>query len=103
MSEFILDEDDASVQYVRPDETGFTLRTRFKGTQDILDRNARLRSEAPKSFRESGHTFHHVASVPMEVVELLHKKLGRWPTAEELLKLSDDRDYNKLKTREVKL
>ena len=43
MPEFLLDNDPDLVQWVRPDDTGFTVRTQFKGTQEALDRNARLR------------------------------------------------------------
>jgi hypothetical protein len=79
------------------------LRTQYKGTQEALDRNQMLRNAAPSTFRADGVEFHHVASVPAEVYDLLYHRLGRAPTAEELLKLSQDRDFCKLRTREVKL
>ena len=104
MPEFLLDSDPDMVQWVRPDEKGFTVRTRFRGTQEALDRNARLRSEAPKTFRDkNGVNFHHAVSVPAEVYDQIYRRLGRAPTAAELLKFADDRDYSKLKTRDVRL
>jgi len=90
-------------QWIRPDPQGFTLRTRYKGTQEILARNHLARSEAPRRFSQDGVEFHHVCSVPIEVYDMLHRKLGRPPEASELVKLSQDRDFCKLKTREVKL
>lgn len=101
--ELPFDDNGDRVQWIEPDPTGFTLRTQYRTTQQALDLNAHHRAEAPRVFRQDGHTFHHVASVPMEVYEQLQLRLGRAPTAEELIKLSQDRDFNKLKTREVRL
>ena len=104
MAEFLLDEDSERVEWIVPDERGATIRTRFKNTEAVLDRNARIRNATPANFKgRKGETFYHAASVPLEVVELMGRKLGRMPTALELLKLAQDRDYSKLKTRDVKL
>ena len=103
MAEILFDDDEDRTQWIDPDPRGFTLRTRYKGTQGVLDRNAALRADTPRSFLQGGVEYKHAASIPMEVYEQFQLKLGRTPTALELLKLSQDRDYNKLKTREVKL
>ena len=103
MAELLFDDDEGMTQWIDPDPQGFTLRTRYKGTQGVLDRNAALRADTPHFFRQDGVNYHHAASIPMEVYEQFQHQLGRTPTAAELIKLSQDRDYNKLKTREVKL
>ncbi len=103
MSELILEEDEDRIQWVDPDPTGFTVRTQYKGTQDILDRNACSRNDAPSTFRQDGVDFHHAASIPMEVYEQMHIRLGRAPTARECLELANQRDFSKLKTRDAKL
>lgn len=90
-------------QWVTPDDTGFTIRTRYTDTEQVLEHNKVLRDESPATFREAGTVFHKVCSVPAEVMDMLYRKLGRMPTPQELVALSQDRDYNKLKTREVKL
>jgi hypothetical protein len=103
-TELLFDDDETHRQFIVPDETGFTLRTRYKGTQGVLDRNAALRADTPKGFKdEKGVHYHHAAGVPMELYEQLWHTLGRAPTAEELIELSNLRDYCKLKTREAKL
>ena len=104
MAEYLLDDSPEMTQWVRPDEKGFTVRTQFKGTQEALDRNARIRSVTPTTFRDKdGGRLHHVGSIPAEVYNDLQWKLGRAPTTKELLALLDDRDYSKLKTRDVRL
>ena len=103
MAELPFDDDGLRVQWIEPDERGGVLRTRYRGTQDVLDQNAALRNDTPKSFIQNGEEFHHVASIPMEVYEQLMITLGRHPTAEECLMLAQDRDYSQLRTREVKL
>lgn len=62
----ILDLPDREV-FSRPDETGFTLRTRFKGTREVLDRNHFERSVAPRRYGEG--FMHKVASIAPEVWE----------------------------------
>ena len=104
MAEFLLEDDPLMTQWVTPDPEGFTLRTRHKGTQEVLDQNARLRADRSKDFKDKdGQHYHHVMSIPMEVVEVLCKRLGRMPTPEELLKFGDDREFSKLKTKDVRL
>lgn len=53
--------------FSRPDESGFTLRTQFKGTQAVLDRNLAERSAAPRRYGDG--FMHKVASIPLEVWE----------------------------------
>lgn len=101
--ELLLDEDEISTQWVRPDPTGFTVRTQYKNTDRVLDGNACARNEAPKTFRSDGVDFHHVCRVPIELYDQLTIRFGRPPTAKELIQLAQDRDFSKLKTREVKL
>lgn len=103
MSEFLFDESPVRREFIRPDDEGFTLETYYKGTQGVLDRNAELRAAAPSTFREGKHTFHHVGSVPIEVYEQFYLKLGREPTAQELITLINEREFCRLKTRDVKL
>lgn len=80
-----------------------TLRTRYKGTQDALDKNARIRADTPKGFSEKnglgGHIY-HVGSIPTEVYSEMTKRLGRHPTAQECLDLIKSRDFSNLRTRE---
>jgi hypothetical protein len=104
MPEFLLEDDEDRVEFIRPDPHGFTLRTRYKGTQDVLDQNARMRRDASKDFRDrDGVTHHHVGSVPLEVYEEWTRELGRPPTAAEMIQRIQQRDFSKLKTKEVKL
>lgn len=103
MTEYLLDDDSEMTQWVVPDEKGFTVRTRYKSTPGVLDLNQDLRNSAPSTFREDGVDFHLGARIPIEVVDQLHIRLGRAPTALELLALANDRDYCKLKTRNGRL
>lgn len=103
MSEHLYDVSPEMTQWVTPDDTGFTVRTRYRDTQQVLERNRQLRNEAPQTFRADGVDFHHACSIPAEIVDMLHRKLGRAPTAKELIALSQDRDFNRLKTRDVTL
>ena len=104
MAEFLLDDDPLMTQWVTPDPEGFTLRTRHKGTQEVLDQNAELRADSPKNFKDKdGVHYHHVMRVPGEVMEVLYRRLGRMPTAQELLQFGDDRDFSKLKTKDARL
>jgi hypothetical protein len=103
MAEFLFDEDEDRVQFVEPDPYGFTLRTRFKNTSEVLDRNQALRNSAPTTYREAGVDFHHAGSIPMEVWEKWCLDLGRQPTAKEALEFLKQRDYSKLRTSERKL
>jgi hypothetical protein len=66
--EVLFDDSPVRSVWIAPDESGFTLRTRYKNTQDILDANLRARNDAPKRFRESA-LGDRVASIPMEVWE----------------------------------
>jgi len=104
MSEILLDQDAVSEEWVRPDEKGFTIRTRYRGTDQVLDRNARLRADTPTNFKGGLEgSLKHVGSIPIEVYEQMTVRLGREPTANECLDLLKAREYSKLKTREVKL
>lgn len=103
MPELLLDDSPVRREFVLPDETGFVIRTHYKGTEQALDLNAERRATATPTFRENGHEFHHVGSVPIEVYEQFYLKLGREPTATELIALINERDFCKLKTRDVKL
>lgn len=92
--------------WIAPDESGFTLRTRYKGTQDVLDANKRARNNTPKRFGKG--TLHHMARIPIEVWE-------RWqiewfgmghtgqPDADFIKHKLNLPEFSYLKTREVKL
>jgi len=104
MSEYLLDDSEDRVEFIRPDPEGFTVRTNFRGTPQVLDRNAELRGAASRTFKdEKGGHWAHVASIPIEVYEMEWRRLGRAPTAKECVKLANQRDFNKLKTRDVRL
>lgn len=104
MAEFILSEDAHRVEYVRPDESGFTIRTRYKDTSEVIEEAKMLRADTSKSFKDArGVTQYHVGKVPLEVYEMWTRKLGREPTAEECIKFLQDRDFSDLRTRDVKL
>jgi hypothetical protein len=101
--EVLFDDSGFRTQWIEPDPDGFTIRTQYPGTEDILDVNARIRGLLPDNFRGPGPGFHLVGRIPMEIYEQLHVKLGRAPNIEELKALINDRDYSKLKTREVQV
>lgn len=101
--EILFDDDEDSTQWISPDPSGFTLRTQYKGTQGVLDRNAMARADAPARFSQDGVEYHHAASIPREVYEQMTTRLGRPPTARECLDLAQARDFNKLKTRDARL
>jgi hypothetical protein len=65
--ELLFDDSPDRTIWAVPDEQGLTLRTRFKGTQDILDANTRVRNDTPKRFGKG--TMHHMARIPIEIWE----------------------------------
>ena len=97
MSEFKLDEDETHVQWVRPDETGFTLRTQYKDTQRVLDQNVREKQDKRAPAPLKGSAAMPVCRVPMELYEQLTLEMGREPTAEELIALSQTPEYKLLR------
>lgn len=104
--EFLFEDSPVRTQWVVPDERGFTLRTRFKGTQEILDANRRVRNDAPKRFGKG--TMHHVARVPIEVFEVWQLEWFRMghqgmPDAEFIQHKLNLPEFKYLKTKEVKL
>ena len=102
--ELLLDDSPLRREFITPGEDGaVTIRTQYWGTDEVLGANDVLRSEAPASFTEKGRTFYHAARVPMEIYEQMTIKLGRHPTARELIELSQSRDYGKLRTTDAKL
>ena len=102
--EFFYDEDETRCEWVRPDESGFTVRTQYKGTQGVLDRAAILRADTSKNFRDAkGVNFHHIGSIPNEVYEREQVRLGRPMTSQECVELLKSRDFSKLRTRDVRL
>ena len=97
--EFLLDEDATHRQWVRPDETGFTLRTQYKGTPGVLDQNARERNSHGKHARVNtkGSAAMPAVRVPLELYEQLTLEMGREPTAEELIALARTPEYAALR------
>lgn len=104
MPEFLLDHDPDMSQWVRPDEDGFTVRTRFHGEQQILDQLQRERSVDPKPrvVTEEGVTYRKAGSIPISLIHKFFVKHQRMPTAAECLDWLRDRDYSKLRATEEK-
>ena len=107
MPELLFDETPNRRVWARPDETGVTLRTQYKNTQDVLDANARARADTPKTFGNG--SLHHIGRVPMELYEQWVLEFRQTHPGEPLGQAFNqflvaklrDRDYNRLKTREV--
>jgi hypothetical protein len=97
--EFLIDRSETHCIWGRADEDGFTTRTQYPGTEALLDLNHATRTDPRKDFKmKNGALARHVASLPVELYEMLYRKLGRDPTAKECLEMARDRDYNKLLT-----
>ena len=97
--EFLIEASDTHVMWGRADEDGFTVRTQYPGTQELLDLNHETRRDAKKNFiGKDGNLNRHVASIPIEVYEMMYRKLGREPTARECLQWAQSRDFSKLLT-----
>lgn len=102
--EHLLEDGPLRREFITPGEDGsVTLRTQYRGTDDVLGANSAMRAEAPRSFVEKGRTFYHAASIPMEIYEQMQIRLGRPPTARELLDLAQTRDHSKLRTTDKRL
>lgn len=101
--EVLLEDDPVMAQWVTPDEEGFTLRTQYKGTQEILDQNARERTSKHARVVTPGSMPLPVVRVPMEVYEQLTLAMGREPTADELIALSHTPEYKALKLTDKRL
>ena len=104
--ELLFDDSPDRTIWATPDEKGLTLRTRFKGTQDVLDANARLRNATPKGFGKG--TMHHMASIPMAVWEqwvLEWRGTGRQgnPDADFIKHKLAMPEFSYLKTRNARL
>ena len=103
-SEYLFDDEPDRRSFITPDEDGFTLRTQFKGTHDVLDQNAKLRNAQGKTFTDKdGVHWYPVMAVPPEILELWYHRLGRFPTVEEMLKFGSEREFNKVKTKDARL
>jgi hypothetical protein len=104
--EFLFDDSPDRTIWATPDEKGLTLRTRFKGTQDVLDANARLRNATPKGFGKG--TMHLVASIPVAIWEqwvIEWRKTGRQgaPDADFIKHKLALPEFSYLKTRNARL
>ena len=107
MPEILFDETPNRRVWVTPDETGVTLRTQYKHTQDVLDANARARADTSKTFGNG--SLHHIGRVPMELYEQWVLEFRQAHPGEPLGQAFNqflvaklrDRDYSQLKTREV--
>ena len=97
MAELPFDDDGLRVQWIEPDERGGVLRTRYRGTQDVLDQNAALRNDTPRRYGKG--IVQHKARVPVELYEQWTIELGRQPTAEECLEIIERRGLTHLLTR----
>jgi hypothetical protein len=105
--ELLFDDSPDRTIWATPDEQGLTLRTRFKGTQDVLDENERIRNATPKGFGKG--LMHHAARIPMEVWEqwvLEWRRIGGPgypPEGFVKFKLGQLGRRNKLMTRDIRL
>ena len=104
--ELPFDDSPVRSQWIVPDESGFTLRTRYKGTQNVLDANLRARNDTPKRFGKG--TMHHMARIPIEVWELWQLEWFRaghtgYPDSDFVKHKLSLPEFSYLKTREAKL
>jgi hypothetical protein len=93
MSEYLFDDAPDRITFIRPDPEGFTLRTRMKGTQDILDQNARERTGKHHPLNLKGSASMPVCRVPAVIYELWSREMGRELTAWELVKRCQQPEY----------
>jgi len=103
MPEILFDEDETRTVWATPDPSGITLRTQFKGTQGVLDRTAATRTPKHARVNTKGAAWHKVADIPMELYEKLTIGLGRPPTAEELVGISQMPEFRALSATEKRL
>jgi len=103
MGEILFDEDELRTVWATPDQSGVTLRTRFKGTQGVLDRTAATRTPKHSRVNTKGAAWHKVADIPMELYEKLQIGLGRPPTAEELVAVSQMPEFRMLSATEKRI
>jgi len=103
MPEFLFDEDETRRVWATPDPSGVTLRTQFKGTQGVLDRVAATRTPKHARVDTKGAAWHKVADIPMELYEKLTIGLGRPPTAEELVGISQMPEFRAISATEKRL
>jgi hypothetical protein len=103
MTELLFDEDETRTVWATPDPSGVTLRTQFKGTQGVLDRTAATRTPRHARVNTKGAAWHKVADIPMELYEKLTIGLGRPPTAEELVGISQMPEFKMLSATEKRL
>lgn len=105
-TEFLFDVDPTTGmrQFIRPDEDGFTLRTLYASTEDVLDQNHRVKNARGRLIGNGQDgSFHHVASIPMELWHRWHQEYGRKLYEDPLLvpRLIRERDYNKVQTSDI--
>jgi hypothetical protein len=104
MPEFLLDHTPEMSQYVRPDEDGFTIRTRFHGEHQILDEVAAIRNAAkrPSIKGQHGEEMRFVGRLPMRVIHEFYMKHQRDPTPQECINMLRQREFAKLRGTEEK-
>lgn len=103
MPEILFDEDETRRVWATPDPFGITLRTQFKGTQGVLDRTAATRTPKHARVNTKGAAWHKAADIPLELYEKLTIGLGRPPTAEELVAISQMPEFRALSATEKRL
>ena len=103
MAEYLLDDDPVQTQWVVPDEKGFTLRTRYKGTQGILDQNARERTGKHERIATPGSQPLPAVRMPLELYEQITIAMGREPTADEMIAIAETPEYKMLKLTDKRL
>ena len=84
-------------------DNGFIIQT-SQDVKPILDRNDALRNNGSGNWKGD---MHHIASIPMVVVQQWWKELGGDPFSKKnrpfLIKKLNDRDWYRLKTKEGNL
>lgn len=97
MPELFLEDDGVRQQWVEPDPSGFTLRTRYKDTQRVLESVQAEHQDARAPVNTKGAAWQPVCRFPIELYEQLRLEMGRDPSAEELIALSQTAEYSLLR------
>jgi hypothetical protein len=103
MSWRLFDEDESREIWARPDPRGVTLRTRYKGTQETLDGIKERKIPKHTRVNTQGAAWHPACSIPMELYEQFTVALGRQPTPEELIAVSQTPEFRLLALTDKRL
>ena len=103
MPEFKIDETGYQTQYLRPDEDGFTVRTKFND-DPIIESVRRRRSVDPKprAVPKDGVCYRFVGSIPQSVIHAFYMREKRYPESHELAEMLRSREFSRLRGTEEK-